>query len=121
MLLRRVSLKSTVSWVTTPIWERKRRQGGIAHVATINEQASRGDVKKTRNQVDQRALSRAARSHHRHYFSRLDFQIDVAQDLARFVAVSFVGEAHIFETNAAGESAATAWRPAFPGHRLRYP
>ncbi len=63
--------------------------------------------------MDQRALAGAARSHHGHYFSRRYFQIDVAQNFPRLVAVGFVGKAHIFEADAGGEGAAAACAPGF--------
>ena len=58
----------------------QRGQRGVAHVASIDQQASGGHVKEARDQVHQRALARAARSHHRHHFSGPHFEIDVAQN-----------------------------------------
>ena len=68
----------------------QRCQRGIADVASIDEQASGGHVKKMRDQVHQFALARAARSHDGHDFARAHFEIDVAQNFPRLVAVRFV-------------------------------
>ena len=69
MLLRRVSLKSTVSCVTTPICERSEDKSGIAHIAAIDQQASGGYIEETRDQMNQRALAGAARTDHGEHFS----------------------------------------------------
>ena len=78
----------------------QRGQRDVAHVAAIDEQASGGDIEEARNQMHQRALACAARSDDGHHFSGAHFEIDVAQNFARLVAVRFVGEAHILEANA---------------------
>ncbi len=63
-------------------------QSHVANVVAIDQQASRGDVEEARNQMDQRALARAAGADDGQHLAVLDFEIDVVQDLAGIVAVS---------------------------------
>ena len=53
--------------------------------------------------MDQRALARAAGADDGQHFARVDFQIDVVQNLAPLFAVSGIGEADTLEANAAGK------------------
>ena len=78
------------------------------------QQPAGGHIEKTRNQVHQRAFSRAARSNYRQNFSRLHFQINAAQDLARLRChCSVVGKADIFKANDFAKTSAVASRPGF--------
>ena len=49
---------------------------------SVNRNPPGGHVKETRDERNQGALARSARSDERQDFSRLHFQIDVAEDLA---------------------------------------
>src|SRR6266849_7956984 len=51
----------------------------------------------------QRTLSRAARTDHREHFPGFDFEIDVAQNFTRTIAVFSIGEANILKPDAGGE------------------
>ncbi len=81
----------------------QRGQRGVAHVAAIDEQASGGHIEETRDQMHQRALARAARSHDGHHFSGPHFEIDVAQDFPRLVAVRLRRRSTHLKANALGK------------------
>ena len=79
MLWRTVSLNSTVSWVTTPISERRlpERRSRMSTPSIVDAPGVR--VEEARQQVDQGRLAGARRAHQRDDLARPDRQVDLVQ------------------------------------------
>ncbi len=77
----------------------QRRDGQIADVAAVNEQAPAGDVEEARQQVHQRGLARAAGADDCDHLSRPHLKIDVVQHLARAISV-LIAEVNVLEAYA---------------------
>ena len=75
----------------------------LAYIAAVDQRASGGDIKKSRDQMHQGAFAGAARTHHRQHFSRLHFQVDVPQNLPRVVPAAVIREADVFQSDALGK------------------
>ena len=86
-----------------PICDRSELERNVAHIVTVNQNAPAADVKETRNQVHQRALPSAARSHDRQHLSGFHFQIDAMQYGRRILAV-VIGECDIVESNSSAKT-----------------
>ena len=65
MLLRTVSLNSTVSWLTMPVSARSDGERDLARVDAVEQDAPCGRLVEARDEVDERALPRPARAHER--------------------------------------------------------
>ena len=78
----------------------QRGEGDVAHIVAVDQDASGGHVEEARDQMNQRALAGAAGTDDGENFAALHFEIDVAQNFARVVAIGLVGKAHTFEPNA---------------------
>src|SRR5690348_6687020 len=77
----------------------QRRNGQVAHVLAINQQAASGDVEEARNQVHQRAFAGAAGANHGQDFPGVHRKLNVTQHVAGF-AVSAIGKTDMIETDA---------------------
>ncbi len=74
----------------------QRAESQLANVVTIDENAARRDVEEARNQIDQRRLSGAARSHQRQHLAGVHIKIDVVQNLV-LALFGRIGEPHVLE------------------------
>ena len=109
MLLRTVSLNSTVSCVTMPTCARKDESVTSRTSCPSTRIFPADDIEEARKQVDQSALSGSTGTDDGENLSSLYFKIDVTQDLAGVVAIGLIGKIHVFEADAFGE----------PGKRFR--
>ena len=97
MLARTVSLNRTMSWVTSPIWDRSEaRVTSRMSMPSISDPA-RGRLVEAGQQVDDGRLAGAAEADQGHRLARLDLEADVVQDRP----VGLVGEADGLEADPA--------------------
>src|SRR5208337_5039570 len=74
----------------------QRGQSQFAHVVAVDENASRSDVEKARNQIDQRGLARAAGPDQGEHFAGVHFKIDVMKNLV-LALFAGVGESYVLK------------------------
>src|SRR5580700_2790368 len=74
----------------------QRSQRYIAHVVAVDQQASLSRVKKTGDQVNQRALARTARPDDRDHLSTANYEVNVVQHL-RVFSLAAISKTHMLE------------------------
>jgi len=83
------------------------------NVAAVDEQAAGGHIKKSRIKMHQSASCRRHSIHHRHHFSGSHFQIDVAQDFPRLIAISLVRKAKYSRSEMLPAKGGSGFAPGF--------
>ncbi len=94
----------------------QRSQRQIAQIVAVDQNAARGHIEESRNQIDQRGFARAARPDHGQHFAGVHLEIDVMKNLV-LALVGRVGESHILKFDGLAK-AREAWpHAAAPPHR----